>query len=59
MLLILIAGFNFRLEADNRVSWSDGWEHIRRLEEEGYFRHRSAGPSCYGHTDFFWTGKLH
>ena len=58
-MMIQIAGYSFRLEADNRVVWTDGWEHIRRLEDEGYFSHHSGGPTCYGHTDFYWTGKLH
>lgn len=54
---ITVQGFAFRLDGESRVVWSDGWEQIYRLSEEGFFRRDCAGGACFGHTDFYFTGK--
>jgi hypothetical protein len=41
------------LDAEFRVHWSDGWEHIWHWKYRGIFRVMHHGPATYGACTFF------
>lgn len=57
MYSIQINGMRFSLREDNSVYWSDSWENIWKLSEQGYFTRKNFGANTYGHTEFYYTGK--